>query len=167
MDLSVFHRLDVVVICGLPGSGKSHFAHRFFKDKDRKRVNRKEIRRFLFEMTSFGDKWQEDFFDDLDEHLVKHVERRIIEHLLGNDQKVLIDNTSVSRSSRSQYLKTVLSAKKSIGVIYINNPLPKCLERNRDSANPIPERVISNLSAAVDLPDKTEGFHEAVIVKDY
>ena len=167
MDLSGFHRLDIIVVCGLPGSGKSHFSQRFFKDSGRKRVNRKEIRRLLFEMTSFGGKWQEDFFNEEEEHLVGHVERRIIEHLLKSDHKLLIDNTNVSRSSRDQYLKMAQTAKKSIGVIFIDTPMKKCLERNRASTDPTPERVISNLSAAVDIPEKSEGYREAIIVKDY
>ena len=59
VDLGKLQNLDIVLVCGLPGSGKSHFARTFFLKSGRKRVNRKEIRRHLFEMTSFGQKWTE------------------------------------------------------------------------------------------------------------
>ncbi len=166
-DLSRFHRLDLVLVCGLPGSGKSHFSSAFFKHTSRKRVNRKEIRRLVFEMTNFGEEWHEKDFTNVDEFLVKHAERRIIEHLLQNGQQVLIDNTSVSATSRGTYLKIAAQLKKSIGVIFLDVPLEKCLSRNRERTDPIPEPVISNLLAAVDRPTKAEGFGEVLTVRDY
>ena len=84
MDLAKFQSLDMVLVCGLPGSGKSRFAAEFFADSGRDRVNRKEIHRLLYEMIHFGKKWSEKAFDELDDFLVKHVERKIIEHLLQN-----------------------------------------------------------------------------------
>ena len=104
MELDRFQNLEIILVCGLPGSGKSHFARTHFLQSGRKRVNRKEIRRLLFEMTNFGQKWSEKDFAASDEFLVKHVERKIVEHLLQNHQKLLIDNTSVSRESRKGYL---------------------------------------------------------------
>jgi len=47
MDLRRFQDVDLVMVCGLPGSGKSHFAKTYFQASGRKRVNRKEIRRLL------------------------------------------------------------------------------------------------------------------------
>jgi predicted kinase len=104
MDIHRFQGFDIVLVCGLPGSGKSHFARTHFLQSGRKRVNRKEIRRLLFEMTTFGQKWSEKEFASNDEFLVKHVERKIIEHLLQAKQKLLIDNTNISTESRKQYL---------------------------------------------------------------
>ena len=62
MDLERFQNLDIIVVCGLPGSGKSHFAGAHFSGSGRLRVNRKELRRLLFEMTHFGQKWSEKEF---------------------------------------------------------------------------------------------------------
>jgi predicted kinase len=167
MDLSKFHPLDVVVVCGLPGSGKSKFAAEFFADTGRDRVNRKEIHRLLYEMIHFGKKWSEKEFDALDDFLVKHVERKIIEHLLQNKQKVLVDNTSVSESSRKAYLGIAHQMHKTIGAIFLNATPLTCLQRNRSREDPVPERVISNLAASIDLPRIEEGFREVLIVRDY
>lgn len=165
MDLGVFHNLDVVLVCGLPGSGKSRFAAENFKDTGRNRVNRKELHRLLFEMIHFGGQWSEAKFDAIDEFLVKHVERKIIEHLLQNKQKVLIDNTSVSAESRKGYLSIAHQMHKSIGVIFLNTPATTCMERNRALQDPVPERVIANLAASVDLPRSEEGFREILVLK--
>jgi len=156
--------LDIVIVCGLPESGKSHFSREFFQDSGRDRVNRKEIHRMLYEMIHFGKKWSEKEFDVLDESLVKHVERRIIEHLLQRNQKVLIDNTSVSASSRKTYVDIAQKMHKTIGVIFLNTPTLTCLERNRGREDPVPERVISNLATAIDYPKAEEGFKEVIIM---
>jgi predicted kinase len=165
MDLARFQALDVVLVCGLPGAGKSHFCRSRFQDSGRLRVNRKEIRGLLYEMLSFGRKWSEADFNSSDEFLVKHVERKIIEHLLQNRKKVLIDNTSVSASSRKSYLGIAQGMRKSIGLIFLDVPAGICLEQNRRREDPVPEMVISNLAAALDPPRPEEGFQELLVLK--
>ncbi|MFA5518531.1 MAG: AAA family ATPase [Spirochaetota bacterium] len=167
MDLRKFEKLDVVLVCGLPSSGKSHFARKFFIDSGRKRVNRKEIRRLLYEMTSFGNKWSESMFSHVDENLVKHTERKVIEQLMVNNEKVLIDNTSVTVDSRKRYVATARRFNKSIGVIFLNTPVLLCLERNQGKEDSVPGTVISNLSAALAFPTKDEGFAEILVIDDY
>jgi predicted kinase len=167
MELTRFQNLDIVLICGLPGSGKSHFARTHFQQSGRKRVNRKEIRRLLFEMTSFGQKWSEKDFATTDEFLVGHVERKIIEHLLQTKQKLLIDNTHVSRESRKPYVGIARQAGKSIGAIFLDTAVITCLERNRGREDAIPERLISRLAAEKELPEVSEGFKDVLVLDAY
>jgi bifunctional polynucleotide phosphatase/kinase len=166
MDLRRFQDVDLVLVCGLPGSGKSHFAKTYFQADGRKRVNRKEIRRMLFEMTNFGDGWSERHFDALDDFLVKHVERKIIEHLLQNRNKVLIDNTSVSAGSRKFYVNLARQMRKTIGIVFLHTSTRHCLENNRRRVDAVPEMAISNLAAALELPRPEEGFKEVLVVED-
>ncbi len=167
MDLGHFQNLDIVVMCGLPGSGKSHFAGTHFMGTGRLRVNRKELRRLLFEMTHFGQKWAEKDFASSDEFLVNHVERKIIEHFLQGKKKLLIDNTSMSRESRRHYVTIAHQAGRSIGAIFLDTPVSRCLERNRSREDSVPERVISNLQAEKELPDVSEGFAQVLVVTTY
>ena len=167
MTLEPFFGLDVVLVCGLPASGKSHFSRRYFDRDGRKRINRKEIRRSLYQMTEFGRKWEEELFDNSDEGLVKHVERRILEQLLHNGNKVLIDNTSVSVSSRKTYLNVARQMHKSIGVIFLNTPLKRCIQRNNERTHHVPDGVIANLSVAIELPRSDEKFDELMIIQEY
>ncbi len=164
MDLSHFHALDVVLVAGLPGSGKSAFAREHFAKTGHRRVNRKEIRRFLYTMSRFGDPWREAYFDQSDETLVRHVERRIVEHLLHSGQRVLIDDTSVNAASRADYVQMARQLKKRIGILFLNPPVLKCLETNRKREDPVSEGVISNLFATVQLPTRAEGFDETLVV---
>jgi len=118
-------------------------------------------------MIHFGKRWTEQEFDAVDEHLVKHVERKIIEQLLQKNQKVLVDNTSVSESSRKTYVGFAQQMHKTIGAIFLHTPPATCLKRNREREDPVPERVISNLAAAIDLPGTEEGFKAVLVLKDY
>jgi predicted kinase len=167
MDLAQFQGLDIILVCGLPGSGKSHFAGVHFSGTGRLRVNRKELRRLLFEMTHFGQKWSEKEFASSDEFLVSHVERKIVEHFLQSHKKLLIDNTSMSRESRKLYMTIARQAGRSIGAIFLDTPVATCLERNRSRDDSIPERVISNLQAEKELPEASEGYKEVMIVTGY
>jgi predicted kinase len=167
MDLGKFQNLDIVLVCGLPGSGKSHFARTFFLTSGRKRVNRKDIRRHLFEMTSFGQKWTEDAFAANDEFLVTHVERKIVEHFLQNNQKLLLDNTNISRESRKHYLAIAHQAGKSVGAVFLNTPVGQCLQRNRGRENVVPESVIAQMEAQKELPEKSEGYREVLVIDSY
>ncbi len=167
MNLERFQALDIILVCGLPGSGKSHLAGTAFAGTGRLRVNRKEIRRFLFEMTHFGRKWSETEFATSDEFLVAHVERKIIEHFLQGRQKLLVDNTSMSRESRKHYLAVARQTNRTIGAIFLDTPVARCLERNRSRPDSMPERVISSLAAEKELPDAAEGYREVMVATDY
>ena len=130
-------------------------------------MNRKEIRRHLFEMTSFGQKWTEKEFASNDEFLVNHVERKIIEHFLQNKQKLLIDNTNISVESRKPYITIARQSGRSIGAIFLDTPVLRCLERNRSREDALPERLISSLAAEKELPENSEGFKEIMVVDSY
>ena len=165
--LSLFYQFDIILVCGLPGSGKSHFAKSYFNKDGRKRVNRNEIRKALYEMSNFGDSWREEYFNEKDESLVKHIERKSIEHILFHKNKVLIDNTSVSMMSRKSYLSMAKELNKTIGLIFINTPLHKCIERNNSRPEHLSADIINKLYASIQPPSKLEGFKEIFIIDNY
>ena len=167
MDLSKFKDLDIVLVCGLPGSGKARFSSGFFKESGRRRVSRWEIRRMLYEMTTFGEPWSEERYSAVDEVLVKHAERKIIEHLLQNRLPVLVENTCISAASRKTYLSIARQMHRTIGAIFLDTPVATCLERNRRRADPIPERVIAELAAALQKPDAGEGLDQFIIASGH
>jgi predicted kinase len=121
----------------------------------------------LWEMINFGEQWSEKVFAASDEILVKHVERKIIEHLLQAKQKLLVDNTSISVDSRKNYLAVARQAGRSIGAIFLDTPVIRCLERNRSRPDSLPESVISNLAAGLEVPEIAEGYRAVLVVDSY
>jgi tRNA uridine 5-carbamoylmethylation protein Kti12 len=166
MDLTKFRTLDIVLIAGLHGSGKSQFAKTNFNNDGRLRINRKELLKLLYETTHFDEKWKESFFNEQEEIFVKHIEKRILEHLLQENKKILIDNISVTKASRKNYLLLAHQLKKSIGIIFISVPINVCISKNRSKPDPIPEYVISSLYAAIELPKNSEGFKEVLLIDE-
>lgn len=164
MDLSKLHGLDIVLLCGNYGSGKTAFARANFYGKERLRISRSEIRKLLFEMTNFDDPWKAENFTETDDALVKHIERKLAEHLLQSKRKILVVNTFVSKKSRKRFVDFAKEMHKSIGVVFLNTPLPRCFEQNDRSKAPVPHIVINTLASRVEIPDKSEGFAEVVVV---
>ncbi|MBN1525325.1 MAG: ATP-binding protein [Spirochaetales bacterium] len=165
--LSKYNACDVILVCGLPGTGKSVFSRQYFKQSGRKRINQAEIRHLLFEMTNFGDPWKEEFFHEEDEALVNHVERKLYEHLLFSHQKVLVDNPGLTAAQRKVYIETARKINKTIGAIFLDIEIQQCLLRNHNRPDPIPDSVITNLYASMELPSDSEGFEivHVVLVK--
>lgn len=160
MDLKAFHDLDIVVICGLPASGKSTFAEKYFKNEERLRINRKEIRKFIYEMTHFNTPWNESLFNEKDEQLVWHVERKMFEHLLHQNKKILIDNTSITRDSRKKYTEIAQTNKKTIGAIFVNITIEDCIKNNdKKGEQKVPVNVITKLYSQIEPISKSEGFN--------
>jgi len=164
MDLNKLDLLDVILVAGLPGSGKSWFAREYFAGKNRLRINRKEIRKSIYEMSHFGDVWKESYYTEKNEYLVKHVERKIFEQLLSNNEKVLIDNHSVTVESRRPYIETALAARKTIGIVFMHTPVQVCMKRNLSRSDSVPPMTISTLYSALVLPSRAEGFREILVV---
>jgi predicted kinase len=169
MLLEQFRKADIILVCGLPGSGKSHFARKYFMKAGYKRVSRKEIRHNLYEMLNFGEKWSEAKFDLVDETLVKHIEKRVIEQLLLMKAKLIIDNLSISSSSRAAYIDIAKTTKKAISAIFINTDLATCLARNKEKPpeDIVPESIISNFIARVEFPERKEGFKDILVIEHY
>lgn len=167
--IAQFLQYDILLMGGIPASGKTYLAKKFFFKEDRKRVSRLEIRKGLYRMFTFDAAWSQDKYEHIDEPLVKFVEMKILETLLDKGQKVLIDNTSVTRTSRVRYVDLASRLEKKIGLVFINIPVQKCLERNRarDQTNQVPESVISKLFSSTQLPKKEEGFTDIMIVSNY
>lgn len=164
MDISKMDNLDIILLCGLYGSGKTEFALKYFIGKDRSRVSRSDIRKSMYEMTHFGERWAPDRFSEDTDALVKHIERKIVEHFTHQKKKILIINTYITRKSRQAIIELSRQSKRSIGAIFLNRPLEQCLERNSKSAMAVPQEILYKLHSKIEMPDKSEGFDEVMIL---
>ncbi len=167
MELGRLHNLDLIMVCGLYGAGKTGFGMLHFREKGRLRISRSEIRKHLYEMMHYGEPWSPGEFNEEDDILVKHIERKMVEHFVHHKRKILIVNTFVTRKSRERIVKIAKSLKKTVGIIFLNTPFEKCIERNRENRIKVTDSIVVNLSAKLELPDKSEGFDEILVLDNY
>jgi len=166
MGMDKLHNCNIVLLGGLYGSGKTEFAIKYFRSRSRYRVSRSEIRKLVYEMTNFGKKWTADMFSEEDDVLVKHIERKIVEHYLQNKRKLLVINTFTSVESRKRFIQIAKDMNKSLGIIFLDVPVEICLQNNEAKSAGIPAYVVQNLSNKKVLPSNNEGFSEVIFVND-
>ena len=163
--LAPFDGLDVILLCGNYGSGKSHFARKYFTTSGRRRVNHNALRRLLYEMGSFGQHWEASSFVAEDEQMVTLLETRLYELHLDRSDPLLVDNTCLTAEARRGYVAAARRWRRSIGAILLATPTAVCLRRNRSrGGSAIPEAAIRNLALHVEEPTRAEGLAEVLVV---
>ena len=155
-------KYDIVLIVGNYGSGKSQVAKELFRQ--RKRVDRHEIRHYIKEMTEHGERWSPSDWDEDLEGLIKHIEYDLIVHFLERNEKIVIDNTSLTKASRKRYVEYAHKFHKNIACIYLKKDGTTLLEQNRNREYSVPEPVIVQLLARTEEPSQDEGFGAVVIM---
>lgn len=98
--------MQLLILRGIPGCGKSTFAHQWLKEGERRaRVNRDDIR-----MQFFGKE------TGVDENMVTQIEHMQVDSLLKSGYSVVVDDTNI----RHKYIKAFVSiAKKHNAVVAI------------------------------------------------
>jgi predicted kinase len=162
--LQKFNSFDILLICGVFGSGKNDFARKYFHNGSWNRLSRNEIRKFLYEMTHFGESWESAKFSEEDDVLVKHIERKIMEQYLQHKRHVLAINTFATKQSRQRFVTIAAESKKTIGAIFLNMPLEACLAGYKKHNPTLPEYVLRSMYQKIELPEKREGFTDVLII---
>jgi predicted kinase len=163
--LEKFNNFDILLICGIFGSGKNEFSSKYFHNGSWNRLSRNEIRKHIYEMTHFGDTWASAKFNEEDDVLVKHIERKIMEHYLQHKRKVLLINTFSTIKSRQRFVTMANESKKTIGAIFLNMPLETCLAGYKKYNPTLPEFVLRSMYQKIEIPEKREGFTDVMIIQ--
>ncbi len=153
---------DLILICGIPASGKTYLAKNRYRN--RIRLNRDDIRFSHKQMISYGQMWTQSDFDSELERIFSDYEIGLLQYHLQRGQKIVVDNTNVTRTRRKPYIETAKTLGKTIGILFFNSPIELCLERNQNRENVIPEPVIRKYSDDIELPHIDEGFDVVEII---
>jgi predicted kinase len=151
---------ELVLMMGVPGSGKSTYARNILKYGDIY-VSRDEIR---YSMLTDED----DYFAKENE-VIKTFIQYIDEALIDTQYqgKVYADATHLSPKSRAQVLNQ-LKNKNKVSVIYLDVPLNVVLARNaqREGRALVPENVIRRMYKSIILPTKAEGIEKLITIDE-
>jgi len=149
----MFGQPELMVMCGLSGSGKSTWAEREAKQCGYEIVSSDDIRAELGDVN-----------DQSRNNEVFQIFYQRIKHHLKADHHVIADATFLTIKERRRILEEVKDIKcyKSCTVKVL--PFEKCLENNRARDRQVPEAVIYRQRAKFQIPFKEEGWDDIHII---
>ena len=153
---------DLVLICGIPASGKTYLTQNRYRD--RVRLNRDDIRFAHKRLIGYGQTWTQSDFDLELEGIFSDYEMKLLRYHLQKGHKIVVDGTNVTRARRKPYVDVAKRLGKTIGILFLNPPIELCLERNQNRENIIPEPIVSKYNNDIELPHIGEGFDVVEII---
>lgn len=151
----------IIMMCGIPGSGKSTFCHKHLTDYTY--ISRDQIRFSLLNDT-------DDYFAKEKEVMKKFLEKINMCIQWGND--FIIDATHLTKSSRrkilSQLILPPLYPINEVYCIYMKTDLKLALERNskRTGRKLVPNDVIKKMYEDLEEPELNEGFEKIITIEE-
>lgn len=150
----------LIVMIGIPGSGKSTYAKELLKlYPDWEYVSRDEVR---YEHVTD----QAHYFDH-EKEVYKEFCNRIDMHLL-NGKTVIADATHLNRASRDKLLYSLSVKPDKLVAIFMSTPFEVCRERNnkREGITRVPESNMFRMSHRLSKPNPvSENFDKVYTVK--
>jgi predicted kinase len=141
----------VIVLIGLPGSGKSTWA----RHQGHTILSSDEMR-----LTLSGDETNQAIHGKVF-GAIRHLLKARLE--IGG-QTTIIDATNIRRRDRKPWLKLALTFNAETEAVFFHPPLETTLQRNRQRTRVVPEDVIRAMAARLQPPTKEEGFHRVTTI---
>jgi polynucleotide kinase len=125
----------ILMLQGLPASGKSTYAKELARTKGYIRVNKDDLRAMLNDGKYTGK----------NEKRVLKIEQIIVEEALTSGRNVVIDNTNFNPIHKQKYLTIAKKHNAELEVKFFDTPLEECIERDKKRANSVGESVIRKM----------------------
>lgn len=136
----------LLILRGVPGCGKSTFAHQWLKEGERRaRVNRDDIR-----MQFFGKE------TGVDENMVTQIEHQQVDSLLKAGYSVIVDDTNIRHAYINAFVKIAAKYGTPVAIKEFDVDLKTAIARNavraslggRDVPTPVIEKMYKSLKSS-------------------
>ena len=128
--------LEVIILVGIPASGKSTFCENFLKENKNYVKTSRDDFRYMFR--------NEGFCESKIEQMITEFQKEAILKSLKNGYNVLIDNTNVKLRYINEFIK-MIKPYANISFKVFDLPLDVCLERDKARARSVGEGVIKRM----------------------
>ena len=145
-------RPKVILLVGLPGSGKSTYA----TAQGWPILASDELRRVLLD----------DARDQTANRTVFVLLRRLLHMRLELRRPVnCIDATNLTPYERRPYIKIAQMHDAEVEAVYLDVPIEVCLQRNRGRDRVVPPDVVEKMSKRLQVPSVEEGFSAVRVLR--
>jgi len=148
-------RKQIILMCGIPASGKSTKGLQLAEDNDMAYVNRD----FIHEMFSLG-------YTNNEQKLTKKMFVNFIEASLINGESVVADATHLNEGSRLPIIEVGKKYGADIIAIYMKTSYETCVLRNAAREVPVPKEMMHNMNRIMRAPQREEGFKNVYVYKE-
>jgi predicted kinase len=141
----------IVLLVGLPGSGKSTWA---------------EGKPGVLSSDAVRELLADDPNNQYIHALVFRVLRDLLKHRVELKRPVTyVDATNLTPYEREPYVKLAHQLNCKIEAVFFDVPLEECLRRNRGRARMVPDEIIRKMAARLVKPSAKEGFSRVNVLR--
>lgn len=131
------NNIHLIMLSGLPASGKSTLAEKIQKDlKNSVRVNKDLLRKMMY----FGN------FSWKNEKEVNDVELDIVRYYLGENIDVIVDDTNLLEYHENKWKSIAKEFNAEFIKVELNTPIDICIERDKNRIDSVGEYTIKNFA---------------------